>query len=37
MQEEIMTAYIQGYTEDEIMRIFDLTAREVSFILFNSY
>jgi hypothetical protein len=37
MQTEVMDAYIQGYTEDEIMRIFDLTAREVSFILFNSY
>lgn len=35
MQEEIMSAYLEGVTEEEIMRIFDLTARELTVILLS--
>ncbi len=33
MQEQIMTAYLAGVAVEEIMRIFDLTARELTVIL----
>ncbi len=35
MQEEIMSAYLAGVQEEEIMRIFDLTARELTVILLS--
>ncbi len=33
MQEEVMSAYLEGLTEETIMRIFDLTLRELTAIL----
>jgi len=35
MQEKIMAAYLEGLTEEEIMRIFDLTARELTVVLLS--